>query len=228
MRAKNSGGWNDWSDPNLFDYVDTPPSAINPIVPLVTTATATPEYSWEDPGNVTDYRLLIYDRLLKTQVHNEQYSAQSICSEGVCSVTPTDLALNYSKNHFWRIRARNSGGWNSWSDLHRFDYVDTVPETATPITPAGPISNSTPFYSWTGLSNAVEYQVLVYDRVLTEVIHNERYPAAENCTVADCAINPSIEVSEGSNHYWRVRAGNSGGWSPWSERLAFDVIGGGE
>jgi len=226
LRARNSGGWSSWSEPNWFDYIDAPPGEITPIAPLVSTDTATPVYSWQDLGNVTDYRLQIYDRLLRTQVHNELHNATDICSAGSCSLTPEGVSLNFSTNHFWRVRARNSGGWSSWSEVYRFDYTDIAPGEVIPVSPAGVLSNTTPQHSWTGQSNAVEYQIVVYDRVLRSVASNQRYPATDICVNISCSVTPTEGVSEGSNHFWRVRAGNSGGWGPWSLNTAFDVVDG--
>jgi len=228
IRAKNSGGWNTWSGQHRFDYVDDIPGSITPISPLVSTDTATPVYTWDDLGNVTDYRLLVYDRHLKTQVHNEIHAASDICTGGTCTVMPAGVTLNYSTNHFWRIRAKNSGGWNDWSGQHKFDYADDPPGDVTPLLPMTTVDTTTPTYEWTGVGNAVKYQVVIYDRVLTSVIHSTQYQAADICTNTDCVVTPSDALSIGANHFWRVRANNSGGWGPWSANTPFDVTSGGQ
>lgn len=227
LRAKNSGGWNDVSEPFLFDYVDTPPGAITPLSPLGSTATATPAYEWQDLGNVTDYRLIVVDRALGTQVHNALYTAADICAAGTCSVMPEGVSLIFHVNHVWRIRARNSGGWNDISEPHLFDYVDVPPIDITPIGPMGSISTTTPTFEWAAIDNADEYQLIVFDRMVGAQVHNERHFVGDVCTATDCAITPSeLVMNIDDNHVWRVRAGNSGGWGNWTPNQSFDVTGG--
>ncbi len=100
------------------------PSAVTLVAPLASVDTATPTFEWEDSGNVEKYRLYVYDRALSARVHLVDYNSVDVCNAGICSVTPVDISLNFSGNHFWLVRGRNSSGWGPWSPAQSFDYLD--------------------------------------------------------------------------------------------------------
>ena len=124
VRARNAAGWNAWSSANSFIYTGDLPGLITPITPLVSTATATPSFEWEDLGSVDEYRLLIHDLTSGVRVHLASYDSGAICSAGGCSVIPNGLNLDLGANYFWRVRARNAAGWNAWSSANTFEYAD--------------------------------------------------------------------------------------------------------
>ncbi len=108
-----------------------------------------------------------------------------------------------------------------------FDYADAVPGEITPVGLIGSLSTGEPTYQWSVLSNAVEYQLLIYDRVLGVGVHAVRYQGDDICDAEMCQIAPiGVSVSEGNNRYWRVRALNSGGWGCWTPNQVFNVTGG--
>jgi len=193
---------------------------VTAIAPLGTIDTATPNYAWQDVGNADEYHLLVWDRVVGAWVHNAKHQTTDICSGGTCAVNPS-VDIEFSQNHFWRVRARNINGWSDWSVQFTFHYPDVLPGPITPIGPLGTTDEAIPEYTWQDLGNAVEYQVLVYDRTVGQWIHNERHLASDICDGELCVIQPGVSVGPSNNHNWRVRAFNSAGWTDWSERFVF-------
>ncbi len=225
IRGRNAQGWGEWTDPIRFDYLDDIPDPVTPNAPISSTDLASPVFEWQDVGNALEYQVLIYDRFLQTQVFNDRVNSVDVCSASTCTLIPQGVTLNYSPNHFWRVRARNSGGWSQWTDPIRFDYVDAIPEPISSVSPIGDITTSEPSYVWQDVGNAIEYQVLIHDRFLRETVFNERLLASEVCSAGNCSNTPQgIALNFSANHFWRIRARNSGGWNEWSDPIRFNYL----
>lgn len=123
VRAWDNDGWGAWTR-TYFDYVDELPAKVTTTNPTGPLTTATPEFIWSDLGNATDYRLYVRDVSSSTTVLLKTYAANEVCSNNVCSVTPVNFELPESDNLLFRVRARNSGGWGSYSTPRRFSYTE--------------------------------------------------------------------------------------------------------
>ncbi len=222
IRARNTGGWNTLSDPIRFTYADEIPGEITPLAPLVSTDTASPAYEWEDVGNADDYELRIFDRQVRALVHRQVYPGGSICSGGTCSVVPTGVALNISSDHFWQIRARNSGGWNTLSDPIRFSYADQVPGEITPLAPLVSVDTASPAFEWQDVGNADDYELRVFDRQVGALVLRQVFASSGICAGGVCGIVPSsVVLNFSDDHFWQIRARNSGGWNTLSAPIRF-------
>ncbi len=226
IRARNTAGWNDWSASHVFHHVDVIPGAITPIAPLGSVTTATPAFEWQDVGNATHYQLRVYDRSVAAWVHDAEHPAADICNHGTCSVTPAGLTLSISNNHVWRIRAKNTAGWNDWSASHVFHHADVIPGAITPIAPLGSVTTAAPAFEWQDVGNATHYQLRVYDRSVAAWVHDAEHPATDICNHGICSVTPAgLSLSISNNHVWRIRAKNTAGWNDWSASHVFDVTG---
>lgn len=109
-------------------------------------------------------------------------------------MTP-DIKLNFSKNHRWFVRARDSDGWGNWTKTS-FDYLDSLPLAVTTIAPVGAAESSTPEFSWNDLGNATKYRLYVRDvrNRTTRLLTN--YPAEEVCRNGICSVTPNISLPE--------------------------------
>ncbi len=199
----------------LVNAVIAAPAAPVAISPLEEVLTPTPDFVWQDQASVTQYRLYVYDRSQRQRLHLQNYNQSDICADGVCSVTP-DIALQFSKNHRWFVRARDSGGWSSWTKIS-FDYVDSVPLIVTTISPTGVATSATPEFQWNDLGNATKYRLYVRNvRTLTNLLVQD-YPSDEVCNNGICTITPdNISLPESDYLFFRVRGYNSAGWGPYS------------
>ena len=122
LRTRDIVGWNSWGENWFFDYSDTPPGEVTLLGPDGLIDTDEPTFSWQHETDATTYRLLVQDKDEGSQIHLTNYSASDICAFGLCSVTPENLLLPQGNRLFFRVRARNTGGWNSWSAPGNFEY----------------------------------------------------------------------------------------------------------
>ena len=199
------------------------PAATTLVSPRGLMSDATPTYSWNAMAAATSYTLQI-DRGA-SQIHSASYTtAQAGCTTGTgtCRVTP-GMALQ-SSAYTWRIQAQNAAGKGPWSG--RLDFsVDAPPGPATPISPRGATTDTTPTYSWEVVAAATSYTLQVDDG--SGRVHSASYTTAQAGCTADtgtCRVTPSAVLQRGA-HDWRIQTANRHGAGPWSERADFTVVG---
>ncbi len=183
--------------------------------------TEQPEFRWADQPDATIFKLRVYDRVLRTTVHLQNYNRADVCSSGVCSVR-INTDLNFSTNHFFRVRSRDAAGWAAWSAYGRFGYVDEVPGRVTTVAPTGQINTELPAYTFSAVERATQYQLYIRDITNSTTITNTRYQPDDVCdTSGNCFITPPASASlEGTSDrtFFLVRAHNTGGAGQWSAR----------
>lgn len=109
--------------------------------------TPTPAYSWYEVADATQYQLQVNDT--GGVVLDETYDGSTVCSGGVCSVTPaTSLA---DGGYDWQIRASNASETGPWSDSLAF-FVDTA-------APSNPSTMSSTSHVVDQVSNITEITV---------------------------------------------------------------------
>jgi len=148
-----------------------------------------------------------------------------VCVGGVCTyVVP---GLEPQEGASWRVRARGAV-WGDWSARSSFiveaeaeEVVLPAPLVVSPTNgeslPAGvPI-----VLSFSEVSDAVRYQVQVYDSVSSSNTVNDTNVPTSVCSNGVCTLEvPGLGEQEGSS--WRVRA-RGDEWSDWSARASFIV-----
>ncbi len=140
VRARDSDGWGDWTK-TYFDYLDSPPLIVTTIAPVGVADSPTPEFSWDDLGNATQYRLYVRDVRTLTNLLVTNYPADDVCTNGICAITPASITLPESDYLFFRVRGFNSAGWGPYSTIRRFSYTQPnqspVATDDTATVPAG-------------------------------------------------------------------------------------------
>ncbi len=122
----------------------TAPGQATLISPSGFIATYNPTYSWNEVADAEGYYLQVNDPNV-TAVIQTSYDT-SVCSGGVCSVTPgTTLGGGI---YTWAIRTWNSAeGWGPWSDLMTFSMAPGTTITSSPPNPTNNTSATFEFDS---------------------------------------------------------------------------------
>lgn len=101
-----------------------------------------------------------------------------------------------------------------------------LPGKATPLSPSGAITDTTPTYSWSisadtdTLDPATWYQLWV--NTPSGNVFNQWYEAADVCSGGTCSVTPG-KVLGGGPHTWWVRTWNAAGYGPWSDGMSFNL-----
>jgi YVTN family beta-propeller protein len=137
------------------------------------------------------------------------------------TITDTLTMVNGLANstvYYWRARAKNAGGVSSWTSPWNFTTIIAPAGMPTLVAPANsatdqPISLS---LIWNSVSTATSYDV----QVATDTGFASLF--IEDSTLTD-TVKSVNGLASGTVYYWRVRAENSGGASPWSGGWSFTV-----
>jgi hypothetical protein len=121
--------------------------------------------------------------------------------------TITDTArsvsgLAYGTRYFWRVRARNIGGWGLYSSVSRFGTLLPAPQLAFPADGASGIPASVTL-RWFTTPSATSYRVqLSTDPTFVAP------PVLDDPAVTD-TVRAVAGLLNGTTYYWRVRASNA-------------------
>jgi hypothetical protein len=174
----------------------------------------TPTYTWNAVSSVTYYQLTIQGP--SGTILDQWYGDSTICSAGVCTVTPP-VTLG-SSNHTWWVRTWNPAGYGPWSTGLSFSTIPLA--AATLVSPTGTISSHTPTYTWNQVSGATWYYLWVNGPSGTVI--NQWYDAAIICSGGICSITPSTTLASGA-HTWWIQTWNPAGYGLWSSAANFTV-----
>lgn len=131
-------------------------------------------------------------------------------------------ALQNDTRYYWRVQAGNASGWGPYSEVRPL-YMLMPPATVALQSPADKqvISPSDSRFTWKSSSAAVTHYWLeiASDNLMTQDVVND---SAMTDTTAVVALEP------GATYWWRVRAKNEAGWSPfgqiWSVTVATSSV----
>ena len=221
VETVNTHGSGPWSSRTDFT-VANPPGAATLVSPRGTTNVTTPAYSWNAVAGATSYLLLVHhgsDEVLRTWYTATQ--AECAASTETCSVTPSTILQ--TGTHTGYIQTRNSYGRGPWSDSLEFVLSAGLPGAATPVSPQGATTDTTPTYSWGARAYATHYHLWVGNGsgkvVGTWYTTTEAGCAAGTGT---CSVTPSAALQIGT-HTLYIQTWNSHGRGPWSVRTDFTV-----
>jgi hypothetical protein len=223
VRTYNGAGYGPWSAPLQFTTpIPHPPPTPTLISPSGEIADTTPTYIWYAVLTSTWYCLYVND---STGNKIQQWHSAEACGcpsgTGTCSVSPTTEVIGSCQ---WYIQAYNPAGFGPWSAPLSFTtpIPPTPPVAATPVSPSGTITDTTPTYTWNPVSNATWYCLYVNDSSGNKI--SQWYAASDaGCPdgIGTCSVTPTTEVI-GSCQWW-IRTYNSAGYGPWSTPLTFTV-----
>lgn len=223
------------SDPNVFndgklwEFSEAEGTTIPPLGTVVTTwpegdiIDTTPDYTWDELAGAEGYRILVDDtqNLIYATDPSQPIPASSICSGGQCSVdlgATQGINLSVGTTYRWYVRGVSSSiPTGPWSPNRRFTVITTSspPPAATLISPQGTVTTTTPIYTWSTVSTAENYTLVVYDVTNDVIVAMNNYPTSTICNGTLCAADAGIALGNG-NYTWLVQASNSFGAGPWS------------
>jgi hypothetical protein len=218
VRAYNKAGWGPSSAWKVFDVLTSPPTAPTLISPNGVIADSTPTYKWNNVATATKYRLSVYSVTSSSYVLTLNVTASGACWGGVCKYTSsTPLSQG---NYKFKVSAYNVIGWGPVSSWMSFRYG--IPAAPVLISPSGPISDTTPVYTWNVSESATRYKLMVYSissgsNILTMNLHKSGI-----CSGGVCSYTQPSALSAG-DYKFKMRAYNKAGWGPVSTWMSFTV-----
>jgi photosystem II stability/assembly factor-like uncharacterized protein len=239
VKARGDLGWGPFSPWWNFTTVPPPPAVPVLGMPLnhSTGLNIPVTVKWNTSPTTVNYRLQIStDSLFSSFIIND--STQSDTSEVVTSLNPLT-------NYYWKVAAKNSGGWSTFSERWTFKTLGS-PNQVILLNPANnavdqPVNIT---FLWnkaldqqlfTSLNN-VNKNFIKSDKLTNggiDAIGNYWYElTADTLTYAgilrDSLLTDTIKtvngLSNSTSYYWRVKAKNEIGWGGFSGWFKFTTL----
>ncbi len=212
VRAKNAYGWGGYS--SIWNFTTaTPPLPPELLAPLDVSAdiSLTPTLSWNPSAGAATYQLQV----------SKGSAFITMVFDDTTIVTTSRLVgpLEHNTAYFWRVRAKNIGGWGGYSPGFNFTTLPVIPPVPVLLAPTDTSTGIaiTPTLSWNTSSGATAYQL--------QVSKNAGFSTTvfDDSTVASTSkqVGP---LGNDTLYYWRVRAKNTAGWSDYSTTWRFTTI----
>jgi photosystem II stability/assembly factor-like uncharacterized protein len=242
VKAKNEYGWGGFSFWWNFTTVPPPPAIPVLVSPLnYTTGLNIPvTLIWNSSPQAVNYRLqLSTDSLFSSFIIND--STQADTTETVFSLNP----LTY---YYWRVAAKNAGGWSGFSARWTFKTLGSPTQVILVSPPNNAIDqpvNQT--FIW---RKALDQQLLTSINIVKKIviktdkitksgvnaIGNYWFELTTDTVtfagiIRDSLLTDTIKTVNGlantTSYYWRVKAKNEIGWgsfSAWFKFTTFTVL----
>lgn len=208
VRAHYAKGVSNWATARSFTIKGAAPlipevefpknNQIN--VPVV------PELSWNTATDAELYEIQFADNADFTPLLMDSSLTQT-------SIAVGQLATNTL--YYWRLRAYSqSGGYSDWGETLSFTTVPEAPEQVTLLAPAHQSAKlAIPFqFTWNESIGATAYEFQLAD--------DSAFTFSADTLLSGNEFE-AVALEPGTTSYWRVRAMNSGGGSPWSRIFTF-------
>jgi hypothetical protein len=137
----------------------------------------------------------------------------------ILSIGSTLFNLTKNTTYYWRVNAKKNGQTSAWSPTWSF----TITNESAPAAPAliSPVNGATglpqdPTLTWSAVPGAASYDVQVAAEPGFWAPVVQCYAFNGTALLAD-----NLEEGYTEHFFWRIRARNAGGLSPWSEVWEF-------
>lgn len=178
------------------------------------------EYTWQSSPSASRYQFYVREgngiAAPEKEFKSPLLSASEICTDGICRYSP-GFAPGLGHEHQYKVVAMDDSGKSAVSTVH-YKVTDSA-------RPARPVNISPKHgetlglrsgikFSWTAVSGAFSYDLLVYDRVKHKSVYRESFLGSKDiCSDDLCSVTPSVKISPGKDHYFRVIATTYNGQS---------------
>jgi hypothetical protein len=215
VKAVNAGGESNWSASRNFTTAPDGPGSLeapvllspaNGSVNMPTTVTVT----WQEVIGATSYQVQVST--------DETFLNPEWNQSGLTGTSYTVNGLANSTTYYWRVRSISLLITSSWSGAWTFFTGGIPPTTPTLLTPPdNSVHSPAPLVlSWNASSTATRYAVQI------AATASFTSPLVDDSSLAGNTYN-ATNLDTGVTFYWRVRAGNAGGWSGFSVAWSFII-----
>jgi hypothetical protein len=212
VSATNASGTSAYSTVSSFTTVGLPPAAPILVLPAIgaTGVSLNPTLSWSASDGATNYTVQVSTA--------SDFSSVLINQSGVTGISTPVSGLANNTLYYWRVSASNNDGSSPFSTASSFVTVIAIPSTPVLTSPNDTASNvsTNPRLTWSTSAGASKYFVEVspVPDFSTLVRHDSVTGTSDSLT----------GLTNNTKHYWRVRAANAGGTSPFSTAFSFTTI----
>lgn len=208
-RARHSTDTMEWSQAWSMTIVDQ----LTQVSPAngATSVAVNPLIDWSALAGISSYEMCLDD--------DAQFGSAQCFSIGSGSSQQSVSGLAYGETYYWKVRAIHSSDTSAWSPVWSFT-------TSFQLT-TGPVLNSPADLStnlptsitldWGSVAGALTYQ--------WQVAENNQFVNAIFGTTSSLTA-PVNGLQNSTIYFWRVRANNGAGFSPWSTAFTFSTIAG--
>jgi hypothetical protein len=210
--ATPGGSHGDWSAVWDFNTVGLPPapSLVSPANNVQDQPVAL-DLVWNPAVGAETYQLQVATVM--------DFSSTFINLDGLTDTLSSVDGLDFERTYYWRVRAKNSFGDGSWSQVRNFTTRTGIPAPPVLSSPDDASTNVSisPSFSWQASSGADTYRLQI-SKVsdFSSTVQNVGSIASTSYQVT------TLENS--TTYYWRVNATNASGTSGWSQVRSFTTI----
>jgi hypothetical protein len=210
VSASNTGGEGPFSSTWNFSTAIPSPVLRAPldgeqVDPLVVTL------QWSSVENAVRYRL---------QVARDSVFSQLVKNDSTITDTTRQIVgLTGATIYYWRVQAITIGGASPFSPFWRFRTVGEIPGAVTLLLPAknAIIGQDSLRFVWRKAGPAAAHYWFELSVDSLFVLHTVDSTLTDSTTIVRNLIN-------NRTYWWKVRAGSSEGWGPFSETRTFSVM----
>ena len=213
VRAKNIGGSSQWTEIQNFTTIIALPD--NPVlrIPLNNADNVSPDIvlKWQKNLRAEKYILQVsQDSIFDNLVVNDSLVTDTLYNSG---------SLICDSRYFWRVKAKNIAGESNWSETWNFKTIIAAPNTPYLIHPNNNSINQpiSILFKWQRINDAEKYNIQIS-------LSQDFNGSVENDTAVVDTFKQSDNLVNNTNYFWRIRAKNISGYSPWSEIWNFKTI----
>ena len=212
VRAEGTSSWGNFSA--AVQFTTSTPAPVAPSV-----LSPTPNAEVDSPSSTARWRKVTSATTYHLQLTEDSIFQRTLVNDS--TLTDTTYVLRYVERgyyYYWRVRPKNPIGWGDWSSLWGFSRQVSLPGAVTLVAPPDRalLPADTVRLAWTAAAPAVR-------RYWLELAADSLFAAADvDSTVTD-SVCTRTSLKKGTSYVWRVRAGNTAGWGPYSAVRRFDV-----
>jgi len=178
-----------------------------------TNVSTNPDLDWDSSTGATSYRLQVSAL--------SDFSTTVVDQSGLTSTSFQVPVLSNGTTYYWRVKAKNAVGISNWSPTWQFSTMATSSAPAAPAL-SSPSDNATDIATdttlvWASSNGATLYQLQVSTVADFSTIELDQ----SGLTTTSFRLTG---LSNSTVYFWRVKASNAGGESPWSTVRRFTTI----